>query len=142
MTDVHQDGSFCNNCGLSFSGDNEFAKEDGIPCPSCGSKIKRLDLGITESFKLGEKLGMKARHATGDRPFLEQVSGADLCKKTGAWMELIRVIDREKDLYKETVTDPKTGEIIRQCEEPLSQHTNHGSAKKAKDKVNPAPPPP
>ena len=39
------------------------------------------------------------------------------------------VIDRENDLYKEVVTDPDTGKIIHQCEEPLSEHVGHGSAK-------------
>jgi hypothetical protein len=38
--------------------------------------------------------------------------------------------NRANDRYREVVTDPTTKEIIHHCEEPLSQHQNHGSAKK------------
>jgi len=44
-----------------------------------------------------------------------------------------RVIDRDNDSYFEKITDYETGEIIHHCEELLSQHQNHGSAKKRSD---------
>lgn len=44
----------------------------------------------------------------------------------------IRIIDKDKNLYKETVTDPDTNTIIHHCEEPLDQHVGHGSAKSKK----------
>jgi hypothetical protein len=43
-----------------------------------------------------------------------------------------RSIDRLEDRYSERVTDVDTGEVIRQCDEPLSAHQGHGSAKKSK----------
>jgi hypothetical protein len=36
------------------------------------------------------------------------------------------------DWYRETVTDEETGELLRHCEHPLSQHKGHGSAKRRK----------
>ena len=30
--------------------------------------------------------------------------------------------------------DPETGKIIHECQEPLSEHRNHGSAKNKDDK--------
>jgi len=85
-------------------------------------------------------MGMKGRHTGDTKPFVEQIGGADLCRKTGVWMEKTRVIDRDNDLYKETVKNPKTGEVIHHCEEPLSQHKNHGSAKNKNNPVNQPPP--
>lgn len=41
-----------------------------------------------------------------------------------------RFIDHEADIYSETVTDIESGETIHECEEPLSCHKGHGSAKK------------
>ena len=38
-------------------------------------------------------------------------------------------VDRRNDRYHERVTDPDTGEIIRDCSERLSEHQGHGSAK-------------
>ena len=78
------------------------------------------------------KLGMKARHPGGKKPFIEEVTGDDLHRKTAKWMNLSRVYDREHDVYKEIVTDPVTGEVIHECIEPLSEHTGHGSAKHKK----------
>ena len=45
-------------------------------------------------------------------------------------MLLERVIDRAKNWYRELITDPKTGKVVRYCEEPLSNHRERGSAKK------------
>ena len=75
------------------------------------------------------KLGMKPKHPGSKKPFVEQTTGADLHRKTGKWMNLSRVYDRENDLYKEVITDPTTGEIVHECIEPLSSHNGHGSAK-------------
>jgi len=76
-------------------------------------------------------IGAKAKHPK-QRPFLEQKIGDDLHKKSNTWMSLERVIDRAKNWYKEIIVNPKTGEIIHKIEEPLSDHTDHGSAKKRK----------
>jgi len=46
-------------------------------------------------------------------------------------MDKERVIDRDNDVYKEKVVDPKTGETIHHCEEKLSEHYGHGSDKKS-----------
>ena len=47
-------------------------------------------------------------------------------------MRLERFLDRLRDLYKEKITNPTTGEVIHECEEPLSKHQGHGSAKPKK----------
>ena len=73
---------------------------------------------------------MKARHGIGGRPFYETKSGADLHRATGRWMERDLVVDRENDRYIERVVDPETGKVIHVCEEPLSEHQGHGTAKK------------
>ena len=40
-----------------------------------------------------------------------------------------RVYDRDNDRYKEKVVDCKTGELIHEDEEKLSEHRGHGSDK-------------
>ena len=50
----------------------------------------------------------------------------------GEVMLKVRIIDRTNDRYLETVTNERTGEIVRHIEEPLSRHTNRGTARKAK----------
>lgn len=52
----------------------------------------------------------------------------------GQWNKLSRTISRTADpkWYDERITDGKTGEVIREVSEPLSEHQGHGSARKNK----------
>lgn len=79
---------------------------------------------------------MKARHGTLGRPFYETKSGADLHRATGRWMQRQLIIDRENNRYSERVIDPETGQIVHVCEEPLSEHQGHGTAKKTSSRDN------
>jgi len=80
------------------------------------------------------KLKYKGKRNGRGKPFIEGVVGSDLSIRLQKWMRLERVIDRENDHYKEVVTDPTTGDVIHQCDEPLSKHQGHGSAKFKKQK--------
>ncbi len=96
---------------------------------------RAFEVEIAETVTFRDALGMKARHGTGGRPFYETKSGADFHRATGQWMQRDLVVDRENDRYVERVVDPETGEIIHVCEEPLSKHRGHGTAKtKSSDK--------
>jgi hypothetical protein len=75
-------------------------------------------------------VGVKAKHPKQKKPFIEAVSGDDLHRKSQKWMKLERVVDRDKNQYSETITDPSTGKVVHQCKEPLTKHRGHGSAKK------------
>ncbi len=126
----------CQDCGEVLNEPTDTPVDERNPCPKCGSKARHVEIVVSETVEVHEKLGIKARHGTTDKPFLESISGDDLHRKSGKWVSLERVIDRENDRYKETVTDPATGEIIHQCQESLSQHQGHGSARKKKDNVD------
>jgi hypothetical protein len=62
-------------------------------------------------------------------PRLDQFAGADLRKSDGCWMQKERIIDRDRDYYKEVVIDPNDGAVVHKNEEPLSEHFGRGSAK-------------
>ncbi len=64
------------------------------------------------------------------KPYREEVTGYDHHRDTDTLRKIERTIDRERDWYSETVTDPETGEIVHRCEEPLSKHRGRGSAAK------------
>jgi len=89
-------------------------------------------VSITETLTLRETLVFKAKRQGQGKPYVEGRSGDDLHRKTGKWMKKEQVIHRENDQYKEVVTDPETGIIVHHCQEPLSKHRGHGSAKKTK----------
>ncbi|HEX3095731.1 MAG TPA: zinc ribbon domain-containing protein [Patescibacteria group bacterium] len=121
---------FCADCGTELEDDSAKQYDDRRPCPKCFSKKRSFHVTVNEEVTIREMLHTKAKRQGEKKPFMEQKSGDDLFRKTGKWMKLLRIFDRDNDSYKELITDPKTGEIIHQKDEPLSQHRGYGSAKK------------
>lgn len=119
----------CGDCGFLLDEATSAPPETCSPCPACGSMVRSIHVSIHDNITPREKLGMKGRHASGGKPFIEQVQGADLHRDTGTWRDLSRVIDRENDIYHELIKDPDTGEILHECREPLSEHRGHGAEK-------------
>jgi len=100
----------CSECGEYLDEPFDTLPDSRPPCPSCGSKSRRFEIEINDSVKFYGKLGIKARRGEVGKPYREVVSGDDLHRKTGKWMHLERSIDREKDQYRECVTNPETGD--------------------------------
>jgi len=88
---------------------------------------------MSEPPTVRSKVTAKGRHTGERQPFIEQTVADDLHRKTGRWMKLHRVIDRLNNWYHKRVTDPATGEVVHECDEPLTEHRGHGSAKPKPD---------
>ena len=99
-------------------------------CPNCGSTNKTFEVVIEEKVIIRDGLGMKAKRAGGKRPYIEDLSVPDHSYNLNKAVHKARVIDRDNDRYFEKITDYESGETIHHCEEPLSQHQGHGSAKR------------
>lgn len=119
----------CGGCGAVLVGGAEAYPNDLAPCGACGSPLKEVLIDVEDNLTLYEQIRSKAKGAGGGKPFLETIDGDDLHRKTGKWNKLTRVIDRRNDRYYELVRDPGSGEVIRECEEPLSHHVGRGSAR-------------
>ncbi len=115
---------------LKESSDTQPAQR--LPCPKCSSISRAFEVSMHAHISIKTKAGIKGKHAGQKEPFIIEVTGDDLYRKLGKWMELSRIIDKDNDSYIEVITDPDTGQIIHQCIEPLSKHTGHGSAKHKK----------
>jgi hypothetical protein len=76
-----------------------------------------------------KKLKLVVRRAGKTKPCIEQILGDDFHRNSGKVRNLIRVIDKENDHYREFLTDKETGEILHECNEPLSKHQGHGAAR-------------
>lgn len=129
MKDEVTSSTTCGECGTPLPESSNLSVETDPPCPTCGSMTRAILVTFNETLVVHDKLAMKGKRAGIKEPYIESVSGDDLHRKTGKWMKLNRVIDRENDLYKEEVIDPDNGIVVHRCEEPLSAHKGHGSAK-------------
>ncbi len=68
------------------------------------------------------------------KPYLEEVTGYEHHRDTDRLNKVERIIDRGRDLYSKTYTDPETGQIVYKCEERLSKHRGRGSAAPSRKK--------
>jgi len=121
----------CMGCGEKL--DNSYNMNPNKPCPKCGSKEQNITLTTSDSVELHDCIKGKvkdSRYPSKKKIRQKFLQGDDKRKSDGKWMEKERLVDKDNDKYKEVVTDPETGKIVHHCEEPLSEHTGHGSAKK------------
>lgn len=134
MTDDISIAVVCTDCDIDLP--KEWAHQPAPDnfCPNCGTAKKTVILGIQDLVgpEIHDSLRIKTKIVTmpsKKNPRLDIFTGDDLRKSDNKWMTKERIIDKDKDLYKETVIDPSTGEVVHHNEEPLSKHFGHGSAK-------------
>lgn len=120
---------FCGVCKAEFQDEANVAVERRRACPSCGSTARLFLSTVAVEVTPQVTFNYRGRRGGKGNPFVIGKVGADLFVKLQKWVHLERVIDRANERYKEVVTDPTDNEVIHRCEEPLSKHQNHGSAK-------------
>lgn len=91
---------------------------------------KNYSIKLSVDARQHASVRSKGRRLGERRPFVEQMHGDDLHRKTGRWKIVHRILDRARDWYSELVTDAETGTVERACEEPLTQHQGRGSARR------------
>jgi ribosomal protein S27AE len=123
------DPTYCGACGAAIDEPGNTLPPDRKPCPSCGSLARNFGASMQETLTLREKLGLKHKRRGYKKPIYESISGDDLHRKSGEWNKLTREIDRENNRYREIIVNPTSGEVLRNVDEPLSEHTGRGSAK-------------
>lgn len=99
------------------------------PCPVCGGVGRSTPLKLEDGIRFNDGHRVKAYRAGSTKFFLDARSGPSYYRVGAEWHHVLRVIDRENDRYTETVRVLNTGEIIREIDEPLSQHTDRGGSK-------------
>lgn len=114
----------CANCDADLS-----AGSDEPPCPYCGSEERNLFVHVQEEVQIGESVaGTVRKQGASGRPAQHFQSRDDFKHSSQEWVRLERLINREDDRYYEKIVD-KNGNVIREVDEPLSQHRGRGAAK-------------
>lgn len=118
----------CAKCGVAIL-TNTDTPEYRTPCSNCGSTGRNYHVSLSDTAVARDGIGVKAKRAGEKKPYIEDIAAPDYSRSKEKLVHRQRIIDRDKDLYFEQVTDYETGEILHKCEEPLSQHQGHGAAK-------------
>lgn len=132
MTENCTEVVYCGECRRML---NESAglKPPRPSCPYCGSVKRHIEISITESVGLEVKEFFDAKAKNTSLPSKNKLrlhiqAGDELHRKSEIWMKKERVIDKDRDHYREVIKN-SNNEVIHFCEEPLSKHMSHGSAK-------------
>ena len=96
------------------------------------SKDVIIEIAGVELRAVAGDVGPQTRHRSPNKSEYEheEKSGKAWSFDLRKFVTYHRVTDRKNDKYFESVVDEETGVVIKYCEEPLSVHFGHGSAKK------------
>jgi hypothetical protein len=116
----------CSDCGRlpDIAGET-----DRKPCERCSSLRPTYSEHLESTVQVRTQLRWKQKRPGFRRALAEGVSGSERSVRSGRWVTKNRLIDRERDWYEELVVDEETGEVVHESREPLSDHTDHGSAR-------------
>ena len=118
----------CGNCGVQLAeASPSDLPENRTPCPACGSTARAYHVFMNASITLRGGSFVKAKRGGEKKPYSESMDLPDHNRTLGKMVHRVRLINRDDDSYFERITDYESGEIIHECEEPLSKHIGHGS---------------
>lgn len=118
----------CGECGTVLL-DETARTSVREPCPECGSNCRTIAIELVDYVHIHEQLEVKQKRKGYKKPIHEELTGDDFTHSTGRFSSKTRVIDRLNDRYYEYVVDQQTGDVLRHCDEKLSEHYGRGSAK-------------
>ena len=120
--------TFCFACETLRSEDEHASFDE--PCQKCGNTS-------TVSYEPGQEFhivasGLKfaSKPPEGGRWFYQGRIDHSHYKKDNEYHFIQRYIDTDRNRYYERIINKKTGEVVREVDEPLTEHTGRGSAKK------------
>jgi hypothetical protein len=122
-------GLTCKACGAELDESARAPVEERKPCLNCGSLEGHFALTLEARGAIGSNLGLKARRGGRGKPFMELKQGENFSPIRDRFMHLLQIVDRRNNRYRKLVTDPETGEIVRDVDEPLSEHVGRGDAR-------------
>ncbi len=123
---------FCQNC-KSLIDELKDVDSQRQPCPVCGSVNRHYDDSVTSECTPGAVVHTKGYAGGMSRKkglLFESKDGDSYSVSLGRFVELNQLVDHKEERYRKRVVDPLTGKILRDVDEPLSDHQGRGSAKR------------
>lgn len=132
MTSI-EDTTECSKCG-SLIDTSKDTDSERTPCQNCGSISRSHTVNIVENLLAADGYGLIGKRPGKKKPYVEEISMPEYSHSKYKIVHKYRLIDRDNDKYSEKISDYQSGEVIHQCEEPLTKHFGHGSVKSKIDK--------
>jgi ribosomal protein L40E len=110
---------------------NSLLPNENDKCMKCGSTKKVIKLHFKDKISIHEGLCFKVKDKTKNsknNPVLDVFHGNQIQKCTGEWVNKKREIDKTNNRYYEHI-ETLDGKELHHCDEKLTDHQGHGSAK-------------
>ena len=121
---------YCDECGAVVRPDTP----DGTrtPCASCGATTQQIRILIEDTVALHDEIRLAVREGEPGEvaPHLLLRTGDSWSVRLQRWLARTMRIDRRSNHYEETVVDPQTGEVVHHDAGLLSEHRDHGDARR------------
>ena len=124
----------CVICGLSLQVSGE--RLDAFVCLNCGGLEARLDVFMHDIASTKEQIRIKAKdplRRSKEKERYRAEFGDDFCYDTGKWNKRVFIVDEDSKRISEKIINPENNQVIREYDEPLSNHFGRGSAKSNKN---------
>ncbi|MBN9547240.1 MAG: hypothetical protein J0I19_17375 [Alphaproteobacteria bacterium] len=117
----------CNSCDALILDEVEDDRQDYVVCKGCGAKVPAIsERGNVMSGSAWDPTKSKSKGLL----FKQRLAFGVQHNRSRLPIRHERLIDKHNNRYVEKVTARNSGEIIHECDEPLSDHKGHGSDKK------------
>jgi predicted nucleic acid-binding Zn-ribbon protein len=116
----------CSNCQSEFDLSRILAG-----CPKCGTPnavASRISIGGVEILP-SVRVKITNPSYKGKHKYAREMKSVAEHSVSGRLVRVTQLIDRSNDRYGKKVVDVDTGEVLREANHNLSQHTGHGSDK-------------
>src|SRR3954447_26432427 len=123
----------CGDCGEPLDAGNLTPGTTPTPCPKCRSMKQKVKLSFSDEITAKARDSLKGKVKDSSFPSKKKVRreffyGSDERKSKGDYIYKEREIDKDANRYRELIRE-ESGEVIRDIEQPLTDHIGHGSAK-------------
>jgi predicted nucleic acid-binding Zn-ribbon protein len=110
----------CTKCGTPVE---ETPPEVRPPCPVCGTTARTTFISSIMAVTTQIYLKTRTLYRDGGRKVVREVTeGASYFRAAGRWDQIFRLIDRGNNWYREIFRDGKTGGVVHEKAEPLTEH--------------------
>lgn len=100
-------------------------------CPNCGLANWIANAMSVGPIEILPSVDLKVKNPSykGRHKYARETKSVAEHSEDGRLVRVTQTIDRRNDRYRKMVKDVNTGEILREADHPLSEHTGHGSDK-------------
>ena len=115
----------CKDCGITID-----PATNPTLCPACGSENRLITTTDESGLEVREDTVLTKKRPGRKSYYEKRKAGDSQSTQTGQWNRREQIVDRDNNRYRKRVVTPD-GTVLRDVDEPLSDHQGYGDAKRS-----------